>query len=153
AFAWGCGVLVTQLVSLLTTGSKFPWLDLAGPQVDRLWVIQIADLGGSFVVALIIALINGVVWVLCTGRDRSKAVVLGLASLGSMFLYGQWRLGNARESRPVSVGLMVEGSPPAVLEDAACDVVRGADLLIWPEEVLGADGLSEAETIQKLQRC
>jgi apolipoprotein N-acyltransferase len=80
-------------------------------------------------------------------------VTLGLAVLATTILYGCWRLDGGADSRKISVALMAASSHPSTLDDAACQSVRGVDFLLWPEEVLGGDGLSQSETIQNLLKC
>jgi apolipoprotein N-acyltransferase len=93
---WGVPAIWTALEYLRSFGFwAFPWNLLGYSQVHNLSLIQIADIGGVYLVSFVIVLVNAALWLLLTplGRLRTR---LGLAALtGGLLLlalaYGEFR--------------------------------------------------------------
>ncbi|MBF0179204.1 MAG: apolipoprotein N-acyltransferase [Magnetococcales bacterium] len=139
--------------------SGFPW-NLAGYAWDgSLTMLQVADLGGVYLLSWLILFCAALVAVLARPaewRQRvSWFVVIGLAAgtLGGGWFYGQWRLAGLREgierdiwAAPVRMAI-VQGNIPQKMKwdpahqeeglrrylDLLADLANPVDLVVWPE--------------------
>jgi apolipoprotein N-acyltransferase len=150
ALAWGVGVVVFQGFSQFASQSECPWLDVAATQVDRAWLIQIADLGGSLIVTMFIAYVNGVWCDLVVSKDGfrqlAKATVLTLL----IAAYGNWRLKESTTSDTLTVCLMPHDSLPTMANQVKSPTLK-SDLLIWSEALFHTDDELDKDTIRLLE--
>jgi apolipoprotein N-acyltransferase len=159
-------VILEYIRSHLFTG--FPWALLSYSQSLNLPLIQIADLGGGWLVSFLIIFFNLAVFGALTGRKRIilPAVLLFSAAI----FYGNWRLAefskeeDCGKSLPVSV---VQGNIPQALKwnSAANDYICGeyheltlealksgqAKLIVWPEAALPVILEDEPEYFRRVQ--
>lgn len=150
-FLW---VLFEYLRTVALTG--FPW-DLAGySQMDRLVVVQVADLTGVYGISFLIVLVNATIWEVCARLASRKGLKWGMIAAASCSLilvlgYGWVRSGQfpqAHESGGTcTVGLLQANVPQELKwEETAKNftfqtyerlgreaVDQGARLLVWPE--------------------
>jgi len=93
---WGVPAIWVALEYLRSFGFwAFPWNLLGYSQVHNLSLIQIADLGGVYLVSFVVVLVNAALWLLLTPLGRLR-IRLGLAALaGGLLLlalaYGEFR--------------------------------------------------------------
>lgn len=140
-----------------------PWELLAHTQWQNLRLLQVADLGGTYAVSFVIALVSLAAGELLADgwavrrvpQGWARRLALPLALLLALLAYGQLRRASladgARTPRRVAV---VQGSVPgeftwkrafaervltryARLTDAAIARAGGADLVVWPENAVG----------------
>lgn len=102
--AWvACEVVRSRL------GHGMPWVLLAHSQVDRLWLLQVADLGGAAAVSFVIALANVVVAASLEGRLRyapwRRATAAAIGVVAATLAYGA--IQSARWSAPRGASLDV----------------------------------------------
>jgi len=132
---------------------EFPWALLGHTQHRHLALVQVADLGGVWLVGLVVAAVNaGVAASLAAPRGRGRArrlrpLVASLALLALAAGYGLWRLAapeaGARARVAVVQGNVPQGEKwdPAFRERTFADHVRltreaatpGTALVVWPE--------------------
>jgi len=139
-------------------GDGCPWLLLAHSQHLRLWMLQIADLGGAPAVSFVVALINVALAmqiagaVSLPGRCRLQVIGTALAVLAAVLGYGEWQL--RHWSEPSAEGFrvaLVQGNVPDEwryslgrlpetmrrLRDLTRQTTSFApDLVIWPENAV-----------------
>lgn len=152
ALAWVGGAFIGQATSLLLADTEFHWLDPAATQVDRLWLIQIADLGGSSLVTLLIAFSNGTLVDIAVCKPRWKHAVRLSAILVVVGAYGLWRLHQSSSAAAISVCLAPTNAS-LVPTGTVPPAVRGADILLWPESALGnREAIGERATVDGLQQ-
>ncbi|MFT3923159.1 MAG: apolipoprotein N-acyltransferase [Myxococcales bacterium] len=166
-----CGVLTTYcaraglprwlsfpaclVLALWLTPQLFPWRPSA-PQVDFLWFVQIADLGGQALLDLCMAAVASGTWQALRSLKPQReaawapAIVAGL-SLALPCGYGYLRLGQVRSARndaqavrvgvvQSNVGIQLKHDPARSLEILA-DLKRltgklerqGSQLTVWAE--------------------
>ena len=150
-FLWTC---LEYVRAVAFTG--FPW-DLTGySQVERLAVVQIADVTGVYGISFLILLVNGAVWELARGlasgqRPPWKLMVTAGSAIALVLAYGEIRLNHfssvGREDQGLAVGVLQANIPQEVKwtdgareytfrsyerlgESAVKDEAR---LLVWPE--------------------
>jgi apolipoprotein N-acyltransferase len=140
--------------SQLLTG--FPWANLAYSQYSHTYLVQIADITGTYGLSFFIILINVVLFDILTVRNlRSKRLlaemVTGVTLLAGIVAYGHDRvetIDKAFRGRPAIEVLMVQGNidqsvkwNPAYQRETV-DIYSGlslqgsrarADLIVWPE--------------------
>lgn len=127
-----------------------PWMLLGYALVPQPLWIQIADVGGVYLLSFVVALINALVF-LSVRRAQMGALLLAVAVLGAVGIYGWWRLGMRfphQEPRRIAV---VQGNndPGAQWQSAAhgrgvdtyLRLTREAlqsrpDLIVWPESAV-----------------
>ncbi len=161
---WYAGVIISEI--------PFPWLQLGSTQIDVLWLAQIADLGGVWLVTFLIAAANGALVDLMRlflhesriayrsrflwGSSAFLAIWVAVAS------YGYWRLGQPLPRTGPTLCLMPGFKTPPGIDDARNGLplaefasgfwnnskIREADALLWTENAAGEISPS---TIQKLE--
>ncbi|MBY0230426.1 MAG: apolipoprotein N-acyltransferase [Gemmataceae bacterium] len=96
----------------------FGWYFLGHTQQDHAEVIQVADLGGAYLVSALVASVNGLlfeVWLSRAGERRYRPFALLVqalavcAVLGSALAYGVWQLGR-RTSEPGPRVALLQGN-------------------------------------------
>ena len=131
--------------------TDFPWMKLGTVLVDFPRFVQIADLGGEYLLSFLVAMINGAI-ADCVLLWRSKkyqavnlrsalAVPVCLLLIVATYGYGAWRLNQSTGIPGPTVGLMGElDLPPLLTAERLTGGFGGneladhhADLLLWPE--------------------
>ncbi|MFN8640858.1 MAG: apolipoprotein N-acyltransferase [Candidatus Binatia bacterium] len=138
-------------------GDGCPWVLLGHSQYDRLWVIQVADLGGVAAVSYVVALGNvafalqlrrGLPW-----RDRLAVAAAAALVVAAVWTYGARQLQRwARPPGPTLRAVLVQGAVPddwryslrrvpetlRRLADltATAEGSPPADLVVWPENAV-----------------
>lgn len=152
--AWvGCEVLRSQL------GDGCPWVLLGHSQHSRLWLVQIADLGGVPAVSYMVALVNvGLALLLrragaaLGARQRAGVAAVGLAVLAATWLYGAVQLQRWAQppGPPLRVALVQGDVPDAWRYElrrvpetlrrlgalTAQAMAQRPDLVVWPENAV-----------------
>lgn len=137
----------------------FPWY--YGATVHNAPIfLQVADLGGGYLVGLVLVAVNlGVAELVLARLDRRaperRVLVAAVAVPALALLYGYPRLlyidAAARDAEPVKVGI-VQGNQPLLGKRQALKVhlartaelrAKGVDLVVWSE---GASGMANRET-------
>jgi apolipoprotein N-acyltransferase len=139
------------LRGVLLTG--FPW-NLLGHTMHRsLRVLQMADLGGVYLLSFYLALFNGLLYVGATHRERSgrlRALALAAALLAAGLAYGTLRLAEPLPEGSVRLALVQHNAAQehkwdadwrreiveSLLRLSARVVGEQPDLLVWPEAAL-----------------
>jgi apolipoprotein N-acyltransferase len=110
-------------------GHGVPWVLLAHAQHARLWMLQVADLGGAAAVSWVVALVSAGLALLIAGPARGRrGVVAGVALvLVGVRAYGAWQLAvwRAPGGPPLAVALV----QPAVPEDWRVSLGHVPDVL------------------------
>lgn len=139
--AWIGGETVQHGMSTVASGAGFPWLPLALTQAVNPHVIQIADLGGMGLIAVVLVAVNGLifdVWQSMRAKRAKGAVaycLFGAAVVGFAWLYGAWRLSQPCGRPGEMVALMPNGY---AVDRLLWDEKRPrASLAVWPEESSG----------------
>lgn len=144
-----CWVASEYLRGTLLTG--FPWVLLGYSQARVLPVVQVAALGGVYLLSLLVASLNAAIAIaLASPAHRVRALATALAFLGVSAAWGEWRLSRSpllAQGTPVTIGL-VQGN---VAQDQKWDPAyraeilsrhldltqraaqQGAKLVVWPE--------------------
>jgi len=158
--AWVTFELLRYHVGALVDQMGFPWGKLAVTQADELMLIQVADLGGEYLVSFIVAMVSGMVvdgWLFWRRRDlegepRSgepllTGVLVGGGVLIAVFGYGNWRIADNNFQLGPTVCLMSEHDMPEQIDRNQITIDRQSDLLVWPELALKTSliNLSQAE--------
>jgi apolipoprotein N-acyltransferase len=126
--------------------SGLPWFLLGYTQHDLLGLIQIADLGGVWLVSALVAFVNGA---LVDGRRAPR--IAAASALALAFVYGAIRIGTI----PLEEGPKVAVIQPNIPQDLKMDALKGErlaidnyrrhldltlsvsdrepDLIVWPE--------------------
>ena len=168
--SWRCRLPMTLLLPMLwvvlefvrhemaevVTGTAFPWLKLGTTIADNQHLVQIADLGGEYLLTFLVAMVNGAVvdaMRIFYVEDRKRRLMLAYAGTMALALlamalgYGHWRLGQSTGKQGPTVCLLGEVDLPPLLSRKRLTVVsdhqrpsdssgqqgRMADLLLWPE--------------------
>lgn len=126
----------------LIDGVGFPWLQLGATQIDRLWLVQLADVAGVWGVTAIVASVNGaladVVLATTTHLAARAAALAGVsvasaAVLGSA-VYGQWRLSQpVPESGPIPALMPAEVQATRKNINQLGPAAARADFVLWSE--------------------
>lgn len=135
----------------------FPWALQGYTQYRNLPLIQVADIGGVWIVSFLVVMVNGALAGLVTRRRPTAAVrgwsgrlvPLGAAVLlvSSAWVYGLVRMGEESEGRAVRVAVIQGNIAQEVKWDPArkqetVDIYaglsreaarEGAELIVWPE--------------------
>ena len=132
---------------------EFPWALLGSALSGQLSLIQVADLGGVWIVSFVAALVAaGCAAFAGAPRGRGwnagwRPLAAALAVLAACGIYGQWRLGEPQPDRSVRVAV-IQGSVPQDVkwdrrfreetfrthEELTREAARGgADLISWSE--------------------
>jgi len=93
----------------------FPWSDLALTQVFLLPMIQTVDVTGSAGIALVICIINGLVYGALTENNPKQYIIGAFVLWGIVFGIGNWRLNaieNASEKSQFKVGVIQPNVDP-----------------------------------------
>ncbi len=134
--------------------ASYPWLALGYTQVYHTALIQIADIGGVWIVGFFVMLVNVLIahWY-CTRQKTSAHSALTLAVVVLVATYGTWRIHNADNQTPtpvVRVGLVQPSINPWVkwrggitdmmglhqhLQDSL-NRIHHCDLSIWSETAI-----------------
>ena len=140
--------------------SSFLWRCLAHSQYENIRCIQIADTLGAAGVSFIVAMVNGLiagVWLdvrrngLWSGRVAAQCL-LGVATLGGLFAYGNLRVDQAADAFQAGplVAALQSNVPQSVKDSGSNsdtifeDLLRqshaaaraGAELIVWPETMV-----------------
>ncbi len=147
---WVSFEFVRQELAGWIVGIDFPWLKLGTVLIESPRLVQLADLGGEFLLTLLVAFINGTVLdlILAVVSHRGlrlaplfpKAAVAGVTLMAATG-YGQWRLGQNELSEGPNVCLLGEIDLPPILPaerlygafPQESDASQRANLLLWPE--------------------
>jgi len=148
---WVSYEFIRHQMAETVTGTGFPWLKLGMAFADTKYVVQIADLGGEYLLSFLAALTAGAVvdlwqWWMCIGRNKSQlkyvfAVTFATVCVVSAHGYGAWRTSQSVGGPGLKVGLMGELDLPPLIEERRLQegfgveggLPRNADLLLWPE--------------------
>ncbi len=128
---------------------RFPWFNLGYSLADYHWLVQIADLGGVYLISILILIVNFLIFDLKKHRARSIVSILMIFIIWSG--YGIIRLSNlkiVRTDKKVSL-VQVSISQEQKWEDSYLDTTvnlyrdftlkaaeNNPDLIIWPESAL-----------------
>ncbi len=135
---------------------NYPWMDIGYALGYYVPFIQAAEIGGVYLISLVILAVNTCLYVSISGKfklgpgNRSSLRVFSVVLIGVLYLYGSWRLGSVspqHESDGFSVGLLqgnmtrdVKWNPEYLQENferyfslSRKAVEDGAELIIWPE--------------------
>jgi apolipoprotein N-acyltransferase len=129
---WVAGEFVRQELGWLIAWSPFPWLQLGITQAGHLPLVQVADLGGVWAIAFVVAAVNGALFDAIRTR-RLKPLAIGLLILAATWAYGALRLRQTSTVRGPSVALV----PPDCRLSAAAD--SRADIILWSETAYPRD--------------
>ncbi len=174
AAGWMGGEFARMHLSAIVDETGYPWLQLAGYQTHHPRLLQLADLGGAWLIGGVVA--GGNAWWLdlvrwARGVWRQGSVrgvpargVLAAAGLAAALLaYGQWRLAQPQappgpSARFMPNNLGANALPPLPSEARGNDSAAPADWLVWPEFALGdslcpAPGAPRAERLSALADC
>ena len=133
----------------------FPWSDLALTQVFLLPMIQTVDVTGSAGIALVICIINGLVYGALTENNPKQYIIGAFVLWGIVFGIGNWRLNaieNASEKSQFKVGVIQPNVDPVekwnesyknklvALMDSLTNeaMINEPELVLWPESALPA---------------
>jgi apolipoprotein N-acyltransferase len=144
--------------------SGFPWFFLAHSQWAQTRLIQIADLTGQYGVSFFVAMVNGALIDLISGRlfvrrDGRRRIARRVAAgpvacavaLGGLLGYGTWRLNQDTLREGPVIGVVQQAfrstltgrtAPPETIFRNHYDATRkalldrGCELVVWPETML-----------------
>ncbi len=143
--------------------SGFPWFFLAHSQYAQTRLIQITDTLGQYGVSFFVAMVNGLLIDLATGRlfvadmaprRLARRVVAGaivcVTALGGLLGYGTWRVNQDTLSEGPVVGIVQQAfrsslggrsAPPDKIfhdhaEATGALLDSDSDLVLWPETML-----------------
>jgi apolipoprotein N-acyltransferase len=100
--------------------SGFPWYYLAHTQYRQVWLIQVADIGGTTVISLLMIAINAIIaeWFFGgqpgwrqASQSWKKAAVISATSLLLVIIYSQYRLNTASFTEGPRVALLQSDIP------------------------------------------
>ncbi len=138
---WVTYEFIRHEVAELMSGTGFPWLKLGTALVDNHTLVQIADLGGEYLLSFLLAMISGTLVDLALALSPNRAAKIWPILVSCFVLiastgYGHWRNSQSPGSAGPTVVLMGELDlppllPPKRLQEATG--TRHADLLLWPE--------------------
>ncbi len=141
AAGWGACEFVRHHTAL-----GIPWTFSGYSQVPFGWIMQIADLGGPFLVGMLVAAVNAVVaGVFCAELRGTRPVWqrLGVAALVAASLgYGAWRSSESfTEGSPIRIAVVQAGVGPGLDDGPALfdryltlsEEAGPVDLVFWPE--------------------
>jgi apolipoprotein N-acyltransferase len=140
---WICYEFLLRHMWTIIDGNGWYMTKIAYALVNRLTLIQIADVGGLYAVAAVIAVVNGAL-VDCIILRRKALISVALASslLATSALYGVWRLSQSPDGRGPVVWLMPP--EPRRIWESAFDPKQPGTLLVWSENVLDEPILDKA---------
>jgi apolipoprotein N-acyltransferase len=120
--------------------TPFPWLQLGATQLE-LPMAQIADLGGVWLVTLIVAVINGAIADACliprgTKRRRITPLAIAAGVLAASYAYGRWRIDQPLSGLGPRIALMTPRDSNQLLIPSIAKNLPNADLYLWSETVL-----------------
>ena len=149
----------------------FPWVHLGHTQAAHLAVIQVADIGGAYLVSYVVAAVNCLIYVaarsLVLGGERSRARCCGALAalvclLGTVLAYGSWRVAQepngggrvriALAPRQLRLGKTDRSGKGRVGSQPLAEAVKRscADVVIFPEVALrGVWPVMEAGATEK----
>lgn len=146
---WTVMEYVRHATAGFVIGIDFPWLKLGMALEEYPRLFQVADLGGEFLLTLLVSMINGALLDLILIGRRNRSVtwkwhlacpVAALLLFASASGYGQWRLGQTAFATGPTVCLLGELDLPPILPSERLQTAfqaQGqsghADLLVWPE--------------------
>ena len=149
---WVAMEFVRHQTAGVVIGIDFPWLKLGMVLVEYPRLLQMADLGGEFLLSFFVSLINGALLDVLLAWSRGKSLPLtrqlsypaaALALLAAASAYGQWRLSQSTFAEGPTVCLLGELDLPPILpherlqtafrEQGVAEHLLHADLLVWPE--------------------
>ncbi len=135
----------------IATGTGFPWLKLGTGTADYRYLVQVADLGGEYLLSFLVAMVAGsivdFIRLFTNKKNRGPRIVAAWAVAGSMILllaangYGIWRISQSSGEPGPTVGLLGELELPPIIDSKRLQFFFGgdaerprhADLLLWPE--------------------
>jgi len=143
---WVAYEFIRHEMADFATGTGFPWLKLGTSLADNRYFVQIADLGGEYLLSFLVAMINGALvdlaLLLVFTQKRTKQpgrIAATMVSTLTVLLalgYGDWRASQSPGVEGPTVVLMGELDLPPLLPAARIRAATGdrhADLLLWPE--------------------
>jgi len=142
--AWVTFELVRHHASVLVDQTGFPWAKLAVTQADWLELIQIADLGGEYLLSFLIAMVGGAIVAVSGSRGNRSETAASARSYYSLFVfallvgvvvYGKWRIAESDFQPGPLVCLMSKHDSPTSIDRDRIET-ETADLLVWPELTL-----------------
>jgi apolipoprotein N-acyltransferase len=139
---WVAGEFIRQEAGWAIAWSPFPWLQLGLTQAERLPLAQVADLGGVWAIAFVVAAVNGALFAALFTRQPRPLATAALILAGT-WVYGEFRMRPTVLERGPSMALV----PPY---GRLPDQQRGADIMLWSETayalVISESELKELET-------
>jgi apolipoprotein N-acyltransferase len=138
---------------------NYPWTDIGYALSYILPLIQAAEIGGVYLISLLVMVVNMMVYASISERyrfgakDRSDLRIMSIIIILLFFVYGKIRLNNLEHDFPrqsITVGLIqgnigkdIKWSPASLqysfdkyFEISRKAVKQGAQLLIWPETAI-----------------
>ena len=110
----------------------FPWYFLGHTQHDTLPLLQLAELGGAYLITLLVALVNGIFADLWLGEKpecllsfplHRKAMGVGLAVTGALW-FGYSRLGPTEFNEGTEIAVLQADHPQGIRNSAGAEQVR-----------------------------
>lgn len=93
--------LLTELLRDCFPFGGFPWGALGYSQQPFTWILQIADLGGVYLISSLVVLVNGSLWLAWRSPRRNRTTLAATAALFALaVLYGCYRV-EIWEQQPV----------------------------------------------------
>lgn len=155
---------------------------LGHTQVHHLHLVQIADVGGAYLISALVMLVASCLWELWLWRSHRRpssamaAVAIALAAVGGTWWYGNTRLAEfaPRDDSPTRQVALIQASERAVwtadpdrdsrvmgryvaLTQEAREVAeqegQSIDLMVWPEGAFRSPMYSYAETLEPQQKA
>lgn len=137
-----------------------PWGLLGASQWQRRWVLDLASLGGVWLVSAVLVAVNVVVLVIVSPRvtrsARVLAGVVGVALVLSTAGYAAWgprpSVTGSMRVAGVQVGHIPDGDPRFDAHLAATASLAGqdVDLVVWPESSVGFDLEDRPDALARL---
>ncbi|HEV3137074.1 MAG TPA: apolipoprotein N-acyltransferase [Pirellulales bacterium] len=144
---WISGEFLRSEMGWIISCSPFPWLQLGITQAPYLHIIQVADLGGVWAIAFVIAAANGALFEAVVTR-RVKPLAIGLVIFSATWAYGEFRLRGTDTSPGPTVALVPVSGKTSVNGKLPLE----ADVLLWSETTRTARvDESAAESIKPLE--
>ena len=135
---------------------NYPWMDIGYALGYYIYFIQAAEIGGVYLISLIILVVNLCLYVSISGKfnlaDRNRTLLrfVSIIMIFLLYVYGYWRLGDASEKHGkagFSVGILqgnmtrdVKWKPEYLEENferyfglSRKTADDGAELIVWPE--------------------
>jgi apolipoprotein N-acyltransferase len=117
-------------------GNGWYMAKIAYALVNRLTLIQIADIGGVYAVSLMIAAVNGAVFdCMFLRRQAITSAAIAFLVLATFMIYGTWRLSQSSgHAGPIAWLMPTEDMPTR--KPPRLDGEESPNLMVWSENVL-----------------